>query len=219
MIINLKPFLTNVCKKGLLFTNDTVYKVVSGLLYTNIFKLPLGVYIDMIVDKNYRKLSRYRLPIANRALLRCFNDLQQDYAKLARSAEYKSVSNRREEIQFLRYKIFFYSHAIKLMVDFEETEGCIKFFNDNGFTGTKEEIGEAVISELLGLKSNLDDLEALEAAEVKPAEKHEVSRSDYAKTIAVANKNGYSVSYETSVGDFINILNLQREEIARLTKK
>lgn len=215
----IKSFLTNMCKKGLLFLNNALYRTLSGVLYLNLYKLPLGVYIDIIVDKEYKKLSKYSIPVPKNVLFRCFNDLQQNYTTLARSAEYKTMASRKEEMQFLQYKIFFYSHAVKLMTDFDNTEGCIKFLNENGFTGTREEIAQAVIGELMGLKSNLDDLEALDAVDKKPEEKHEVSRGDYAKTIAVANKNGYSVSYDTSVGDFINILNLQREEIARLTKK
>lgn len=215
----IKSFLTNMCKKGLLFLNNVLYGVLVKKLYTNLYKLPLGLYIDVIIDKDYTLLSKWHFRVPKSILLRCFNELQQDYAKLAQNVKYKTVTARKEEIQFLQYKIFFYSHAVKLMVDFDNTEGCIKFLNENGFTGTREEIAQAVIGELMGLKSNLDDLEALEALEAvdeKHDRKRDVSRSDFARNIASSK---YPITYDTSVGDFIDIRNLQREEIARLTKK
>jgi hypothetical protein len=39
---------------------------------------------------------------------------------------------------------------------------------------------------------------------------------DYSKVILVAGKNGYQITYKSSVADFISAMQLQKEEISKL---
>lgn len=219
---NMKPYIAEKAKVGLLFFLKIVDRVCSLWLYKTLYKFPLGKYIDVVVDHDMRGMRFLPIPCPQFVYHKRFGELQAEYAKLSGNAPAKGKISRKEEITFIQYQIFFYSHALKLIVEFDNMQGCIDFLNKNGFEGTREEIINAVTGELMGLKSNLDDLEAMEKAENpdKPqTEKQKISRADYSKTIAVANKNGYPITYKTSVGDFINALNLQREEVARLNSK
>jgi hypothetical protein len=213
---NLKPYIAEKAKVGLLFLMKVVDKVCSLWLYKTLYKFPLGKYIDVVVDHDMRGMRFLPIPCPQFVYHKRFGELQEEYAKLSGSAQKEGRVSRKEEITFIQYQIFFYSHALKLIVDFDNMQGAIDFLNKNGFEGTREELINAVSGELMGLKSNLDDLEAMEKAENPQTEKKKISRADYSKTIAVANKNGYPITYKTSVGDFINALNLQREEVARL---
>lgn len=219
MQFKLKPYVAEKAKVGLLFFIKLTEKICGLWLYKTLYKFPLGKYIDVVVDHDFTGMRFLPLPCPRFVYLKRFGELQAEYAKLAGNAEHKGKVNRQNEITFIQYQIFFFSHALKLIVDFDNMQGCIDFLNKNGFEGTREEIINAVTGELMGLKSNLDDLMALEKIDTPKTEKQKITRADYSKTIAVANKNGYPITYKTSVGDFINALNLHREEVARLNSK
>lgn len=215
---NIKPYLAEKCQVGLLFLSDKLIKFFSIFMYQTLYKMPLGKYIDVVVDKNFKSLRRMPFPCPLFAYLAQFGKLQVEYSELSGNKEYQSLNNRRAEITFIQYQIFFYSHSLKLIIDSPNSTGALEFLNKNGFEGTIEEIANALSGELMGLKSNLDDLEALEKSNA-PTTAVKVTRADYAKTIDIASKNGHYIDYKTSVGDFIHKLSNQKEEISRLNNK
>ena len=215
---NIKPYLAEKCQVGLLFLRDKLIKFFSIFMYQTLYKMPLGKYIDVVVDKNFKSLRRMPFPCPLFAYLAQFGKLQVEYSELSGNKEMQGRITKQDEVNFIKYQIFFFSHALKLLLSGKVDEDVKEFFSKNGFEGSTEEIANAVSGELMGLKSNLDDLELLLKAET-PQDTGKVSRADYSKTIAIANKNGYYLDYKSSVADFIHILGLQKEEISRLNKK
>jgi len=218
-VTNLKPYLAEKAKVGLFFLQKKSIQFFSLFLYTSLYKLPLGKYIDVVVDGMYKSLRIVPIPCPQYAYIYVYGKLHEEYAKLAGNAEYKGRVSRQDEITFIKYQLFFYSHALKLIVAHDNMTGAIEYLKQNGFEGTREELINQVTGELMGLKSNLDDLEHLEKQTNPQTESKKITRADYSKTIAVACKNGYYVDYQTSVADFIHILATQKEEFTRLNSK
>ena len=204
---------------GLFVLNERVLKLCQRNLHTDLYKLSLRKYISITVEDNLKVLRFLPIPMPKSAYVIAFNTLQKQYAKLADNKTYAGHVTRQQEKNLIKSQIFFYSTALKLIHDFDNAEGSIDFFNKNGFTGTKDEIMQQVSDELMGLKSNLDDMEALDEANKKDEggkDIKKVTREDYSRTILVANKNGYNITYKSSVADFIHTMSLQKEEIKNM---
>lgn len=195
-------------------------KYFSGLyrknLYLSLYELPLGNYISIVVDGDFKAVNKKRSFVPRPALIRQINELQKQYSEMSDQKTYEGYVTRNQEKDLMRAQIFFYSTALKLIVDFDNMKGVIDFFNENGFFGTKEEIANQVLAEVKAIKSRLDDMELIDKTQQTDNKKEKITRELYSRVILVAKKNGYDINYKSSVADFITAMHLQKEEIKNL---
>ena len=211
----IKGFFVQNYNKAFLFFTDIIYR---KFLYTSLFELPLKNYIDVAVDGNYRKLRKISLPVPMKVYKDVYSDLIEQYMELSGNDNLKAEKERQEDENDLKKKVYLYSVGLSVLVQFEQTDGIMSYFENEGIAGTVEQVAKRVDAELKVMKIELEGLEKLKLQ--NPKEK--TTRQDFSKTIAMACKNGYNVHYEMSTADFIQTLNIQREEIKnleRLTKK
>jgi len=64
------------------------------------------------VDGTYKSLRIVPIPCPQYAYIYVYGKLHEEYAKLAGNAEYKGRVSRQDEITFIKYQLFFYSHAL-----------------------------------------------------------------------------------------------------------
>lgn len=207
----IKGFFVEKYNKAFLFFTDTLFRY---FLYTSLFDLPLKRYIDVAVDGNYRKLLKVPFFAPLRLYRTVYSELIEEYIVLSGNASLKAEQERAEDENDLKKKIYLFSVGLAVLVEFDKIDGIIAYFEKEGFSGTSEEIAKSVDAELKVMKMELDAVEKLKP----PAPKEKTTRADFSKTIAMACKNGYVASYDMSVADFIQTLNLQREEIKSLER-
>ena len=211
----IKGFIVDIYNKAFLFFTDKIYR---NFLYLTLYDLPLRNYIDVAVDGNYKKLRKLKLPVPANVYKSVYSELLEQYMKLSGNDSLKSEQERQEDETQLRKKIYMYSVGLSVLVQFDKVEGIMGYFESEGITGTAEQVAKRVDAELKVMNIELEGIEKLKIQ--NPKEK--TTRQDFSKTIAMANKNGYNVAYDMSTADFIQCLNLQRDEIKsleRLTKK
>ena len=200
----------------LFLSNKYFYGLYRKNLYLSLHELPLGNYISIVVDGNVKAVKKKRGFVPRPVLIRQINELQKQYSEMSDQKIYEGFVTRNQEKDLMKAQIFFYSTALKLIVDFDNMKGAIDFFNENGFFGTKEEIANQVLAEVKAIKSRLDDMELIDKAQQADNKKEKITREMYSRVILVAKKNGYDINYESSVADFITAMHLQKEEIKNL---
>ena len=212
---NIKSYRVIKNLVGLLLLNQYSEKIYRKNLYLSLYDMPLGNYIRLTVDGDLRQLSKTNRKIPQAVALKVFAELQKQYSDMSDNKVLEGQITRQSEKDYLKTQIFFYSSALNLIHNFDNMDGAIVFFNNNGIFGSANEVQNQALAEVKALKSKLDDLEALDKANSEDVQKR-VTREDYSKVILVAGKNGYHITYKSSVADFISAMQLQKEEISRL---
>ena len=211
MTSTIKGFFVEKYNKAFLFFTDTLFRY---FMYTSLFDLPLRNYIDVTVEGKYRKLLKLPILAPVKVYKAVYAELIEEYMQLSGNTSLKAEQERAEDESDLRKRIYLYSVGLSVLVQFEKNDGILAYFKTEGFEGEMEEVARRVDEELKVMNMELQAIEKLKI--VSPKEK--TTRADFSKTIAMACKNGYNVTYGMSVADFIQTLNLQREEIESLKR-
>jgi len=189
--------------------------------YTTLYDLPLKRYIIINCDKTLNPLKKLPLWTPMWLLNEVYELLMEEYADLTDNKEIAFQKKKQSNIEQVKSNIVHYTLCAQVLIA-EQSLGkdssfIIQHLKEKRITAPNiNELIKKLSVTIKNLNFQLKELSFELESEKK--EVGEVTRANYSQIIAIANKNGYSASYEMKTADFIHVMNLQRKEHEELEK-
>ena len=175
-------------------------------------------YIDLLVNNNLNALRKYKITYPKSVLFGVYSNIQQQYVELSKNKEITAKMKRkqRKDILIKKYNLLIACGTV-LSVQ-PENQDVLEFLNSNSIKG--DDMLKRIETECKVLQSKIEELQSFDEQEKSKEKKSEpLSEAYYSRIFALLNKNGYKADRNMSVLDFIETMNIYKQEIEENNKQ
>ena len=197
-----------------------IFTLFKTITYSNLqdrnFKMHR--YIDIVVHNKLSALKKIPIYIPKAYLFAIYGTLQTQYIEISKDSKIKAKIKRKEHLETLKAKYNILVTCGTVLSILPDNKDVLDFLQRSGISGV--DMLKRIKAELKSLQSKIENLQEMEKKDMADEKKSEpLSEAYYVRIFALLNKHGYKAGMDMSVVDFIETMNIYKQEIEENNKQ